>query len=292
MSRYTSEVKLLRKQAVSCTEKATQNGALVPVPTSTTIVEDHGIPFLVHIGALQERKNRDLGIARSQQPLNPFRHPDPDLVVREVPPNHICLLNKFNVIRHHLLIVTQAFEPQEAELNLDDFNALLGCMHEFDGLGFYNCGTVAGASQAHKHLQLVPLPLGDGPNPTPIDAVIGQSADVGVLSTIPALSFNHALFRLDGSPFGARRAGELHQLYLRACAAVGVFDESRPYNLLITRRWMLLVPRSREFWRTVSINALGFAGSLLVRNREEFEQLRTMGPLAALKSVSTQEFDV
>ncbi len=48
---------------------------------------------------------------------------------------------------------------------------------------------------------------------------------------------------------------------------------------------MLVVPRSRENWRGVSINALGFAGSLLVRNREELDELKRIGPLAVLKSV-------
>ncbi len=69
---------------------------------------------------------------------------------------------------------------------------------------------------------------------------------------------------------------------------MGVDDETRPYNLLITRRWMLLVPRSRENWRGVSINALGFAGSLLVRNRSELDELTRIGPLAVLRSVATE----
>ena len=58
--------------------------------------------------------------------------------------------------------------------------------------------------------------------------------------------------------------------------------QSRPYNLLFTRQWMLLVPRSREFYRGISVNALGFAGALLVRDQRQLLCLRGVGPMAAL----------
>jgi ATP adenylyltransferase len=45
---------------------------------------------------------------------------------------------------------------------------------------------------------------------------------------------------------------------------------------------MLLVPRSREFFRQISINALGFAGALLVKDEEQMDALRRSGPLTAL----------
>ncbi len=279
---------LLRDRVASSIERARGRGALVSLPTDTTIVEDRGIPFVVHISALLERKERTRPTREIDNPVNPFLPPDPDLLVCEVPPDHLCVLNKFNVLDQHLLIVTRDFEPQQALLNLGDFAALLSCMDDTYGLGFYNGGTIAGASQAHKHLQLVPLPLAGGPQPTPVDAVIDLSTEPGVLSTIPAMEFSHALVHLDGRPLDSQRASELHQLHRRACAAVGVIDETRPYNLLITRRWMLLVPRSREHWRGVSINALGFAGSLLVRNRSELDELTRIGPLAVLRSVATE----
>jgi len=40
-----------------------------------------------------------------------------------------------------------------------------------------------------------------------------------------------------------------------------------PYNLLATRRWMLVVPRRQERYEKISVNALGFAGSLFVTQR-------------------------
>ncbi|WP_342748376.1 hypothetical protein [Solemya velesiana gill symbiont] len=62
--------------------------------------------------------------------------------------------------------------------------------------------------------------------------------------------------------------------------------QSKPYNLLLTREWMLLVPRSHEFHRGVFINALGFAGSLFVKEKEQITSIRTEGPMALLRNVA------
>ncbi len=86
-----------------------------------------------------------------------------------------------------------------------------------------------------------------------------------------------------GSRGGAKAALALYRSMLRR---VGVDAEAPlPYNLLVTREWMLLVPRSREFFGTISVNALGFAGGLLVRNGEEMKRVRDAGPMEVLRSV-------
>ena len=105
------------------TERAVHRGALVSVPTATTIIEDRGIPFVIHVTTLQDRKPR-AGTRQVGGDFNPFLPPDPELLIDEVSPRHLSVLNKFNVLDHHLLIVTRNFEPQEALLTLDDFEAL------------------------------------------------------------------------------------------------------------------------------------------------------------------------
>ncbi|MGD8441136.1 MAG: hypothetical protein PVG53_11405, partial [Holophagae bacterium] len=222
------------------------------------------------------------------RPFNPFLPPDPELVIRDIEPSHVAVLNKFNVIPEHLLIVTRDFEPQDRLLTHGDLVALATCMHDIDGLGFYNGGMTAGASQSHKHLQLIPLPLGGGPEPTPLDTVLVDLPAPGQMTAVPAFDFPHTLISLDGARLGASHADILFDHYRRGCAAIGVVDGTNPYNMLVTRRWMLLVPRCREFWSRVSINALGFAGSLLVRDRSELDTLSAVGPLTALRSVVTE----
>jgi ATP adenylyltransferase/5',5'''-P-1,P-4-tetraphosphate phosphorylase II len=88
---------------------------------------------------------------------NPFSPYDPLMYVANVPPTHVCLLNKFNVVDQHLLAVTAAFEHQAVRLNAADFAAWWACIGAVgEGLGFYNCGPESGASQPHKHMQIIP----------------------------------------------------------------------------------------------------------------------------------------
>ncbi|MFC6668941.1 hypothetical protein [Marinobacterium aestuariivivens] len=60
------------------------------------------------------------------------------------------------------------------------------------------------------------------------------------------------------------------------------------YNLLLTEDWMLLVPRSRERVGDVSVNALGFAGMLLVKRREQAQWLKRQGLMNALVAVTAE----
>jgi ATP adenylyltransferase len=49
---------------------------------------------------------------------------------------------------------------------------------------------------------------------------------------------------------------------------------------------MLLVPRTQEHFGTISVNALGFAGSLFARDTAEMDALRAAGPMGALRAVA------
>jgi ATP adenylyltransferase len=227
--------------------------------------------------------------------VNPFLPYDPDLFVADISDTHLALLNKFNVIDNHLLIVTRDFEPQEALLNLADFESLMTCLAEFDGIGFYNAGAAAGASQAHKHLQIAPLPLGDFEPAVPIEPILASTLVDGLVQRVPSLPFRHAFARLEpGAVTSVDAAQSVLSRYRALLDAVGVrpvevsgeLHQSAPYNLLVTRRWMLLVPRSEERVEGVSINALGFAGSLFVRDAAQMKVIERLGPMAALQRVA------
>ena len=57
------------------------------------------------------------------------------------------------------------------------------------------------------------------------------------------------------------------------------------YNLLLTSRWMLVVPRSASDNGPVSVNSLGYAGTFLVKSPEALAHLRAVGPWKLLASV-------
>ncbi|MDY7232665.1 ATP adenylyltransferase family protein [Hyalangium rubrum] len=257
---------------VQRTERALASGALVPIHTEVEHVEDEGVPFLVRVVSSLERKARAAQPpAQGKPPKNPFLPPyEEDLFVGHVPPAHVCLLNKFNVFEHHALLVTRDYEDQDELLTPADFEALLCGMAEFDALAFYNGGRTAGASQPHKHLQLVPVPLAAGGLRTPMDVAIARGP----------LPFRHAL----GPP--PQTPTQAHATYLDLLRAVGCERPGTPYNLLATRDWTLVVPRAQECFEGISLNSLAFAGSLLVKNRELLERVRAVGPMAMLRAVT------
>jgi ATP adenylyltransferase len=259
------------------------------------------VPFVVRSVSSLERKRlaarqvEQTGGGRARNPLLP---PEPPLTVGDITATHVGVLNKFPVVEHHLLVVTKQFVPQEAALDRDDFLAVARCLAEVDGLAFYNGGREAGASQPHKHLQLVPLPLDGGLWAAPVEALFDSWAAAGNVNRLLRLPFRNAFSLLECFDDEQRAAERLEELYAAQLAAIGVVDEDAPraandeplrpapYNLLVTRRWMLAVPRSRERFGTISINALGFAGSLFVRDEEELQDLRDAGPMRALRAVS------
>ena len=256
------------------------------------------MPFVVRSVSSLERKRLEAGQAGDEPARNPLMPPEPPLTVGDITSTHVGVLNKYPVVGHHLLVVTKQFMPQEAALDRDDFLAVARCLAEVDGLAFYNGGREAGASQPHKHLQLVPLPLYSGLWAAPIEALFDSWAAAGNVNRLLRLPFRNAFSLLDGFDDEQRAAERLEELYAAQLAAIGVVDEDAPraandeplqpapYNLLVTRRWMLAVPRSRERFGTISINALGFAGSLFVRDEEEMQDLRDAGPMRALRAVS------
>ncbi len=280
----------------NASQQALDSGDLQPIPTDFEHVQDGGIRFLIRILRHLARKpgaeapDASPGAARP----NPFLPYDPAMYVADASSTHVCLLNKFNVVERHLLIVTRAFEDQETPLTPLDFEALWTCLAEAEGLGFYNSGAVAGASQRHRHLQLVPFPLDPSGVSLPMAPLVEAAGIGGDIAQLDTLPFAHAIAALNvgtgASP--ARAAALMLDVYRRLLESIGVpwpdagERFSKPYNLLITRRWMLAVPRTRECFESISCNALAFAGAWLVRDRHQLETLKRFGPRAALQRVT------
>jgi ATP adenylyltransferase len=278
------------------TEHALQCGALQSIPTDYEFVEQEGIHFLVRILSNLVRKEvaQQQVKASTGKEFNPFSPYETDLFVANLSKTHLCLLNKFNVVDHHLLVVTRDFEEQENWLTLPDFEALVLCLSEIDGLAFYNGGQPAGASQRHKHLQLVPFPLTPKSISLPIATAIAQADFRNNIGTSSVFPFIHAIARLNlDYTTPTETAQTILEAYQSLLQAVGLINrdtpltekQSAPYNLLITREWMLIVPRSQESYHGISVNSLGFAGALLVRHEEQMKLLKEHCPLTILQNV-------
>lgn len=279
------------------TARARQCGALEPIDTACHFYEDGGVRFLLRLARGSSSKPQPT-VSRYQDASvpNPFLPYDESLYVADASPTHVCVLNKYNVVDNHLLIITRQFEHQEAVLNEADFTALWRCLAESESLGFYNSGTVAGASQPHKHLQVVPLPLDGSGSGVPIEALLPETpASFGTIHRHARLPFGHRIVFWEHDPGNAPLAAAQHsvRIYRQMLDLVGLRERpSEPsridgaYNLLVTRRWMLLIPRRRECWGTISFNAMAFGGALLVHTPDQFNALCQVGPMAALTAVA------
>jgi len=279
----------LADAARACAERALRSRAIEPIETEETRIADGGVEFLVRRLSSLARKERLARVrAASPRRVDPFDPPEPELTVTALSPTHLAVLNKFPVLDGHLLFVTRRFADQEELLDGDDMAALAQGLAAIDGLGFYNGGALAGASQPHKHLQLVPLPLAPTGPGVPVEAVFDAAAGAAGPVSIARLPFEHAFARL--APGAATDGAALLDTYwaLLAAARLHVVGgrASAPYNLLATRRWMLVVPRVQARFGTISVNALGFAGSLFVRDERELAVLTRAGPMAALAAVA------
>lgn len=276
--------------------RALELGALQPIATHESLIPDGGVTFQVRqVDSLArkaaERARQPGGRPGADRRASPFLPPEPELALGALSETHFAVLNKFNVLDSHLLMVTRQWEDQETLLTLADMETLAFCLGELDGLCFYNGGAAAGASQSHKHLQLVPLPLDPGGPTVPMEPLLHPGGD----GDTTALPFPHAFARLDGPEAGRRPdARELRRIYLDLLGRIGIrpiegdggLRQSGPYNLLVTRRWMLAVPRQAESVDGVSVNALGFAGSLFVKDDAGLSAVRRRGPMALIRAAA------
>jgi sulfate adenylyltransferase (ADP) / ATP adenylyltransferase len=286
------------------TTHAIQSGAIHTIPTRSERVEQDGVNFLIRIVSNLDRKFRaasgkQQGSVVINRPENPFLPYEEDLLVADISETHVCLLNKYNVLDHHILMVTRSFQEQESLLTFNDFEALLMCLDEFEGLVFFNAGEAAGASQRHKHLQMVPLPLTADVSRIPIEPLLDSARFAGAMGFVPGLRFVHVLARMNPqwitNPW--KGAHELLRQYLEMVLKAGLSSgeggghlrNPGPYNLLITRQWMVLVPRSTECFEGISINALGFAGGFLVKDESQLQLLKMHGPMTALQRVAISQ---
>jgi len=268
------------------TALAISTGALQSIPTDYETIAENGISFIVRVLVNLVRKDR--AKKTQSKDFNPFLPYEKDLFVADLTETHLCLLNKYNVVENHLLIITRAFVDQETLLDLDDFIALWTTLAQTEGLAFYNGGKTAGSSVKHKHLQLVPTKMNQ--LEIPIASILKTANSTGKIDRFPfAHSFSKLDFDWEKSIYEA--AEKTLEIYKELLSKIGIFSasnnkQSAPYNFLMTREWMLIVPRECEYYRGISINSLGFAGALLVRDRQQLQLVKEISPMNILEAVA------
>ena len=272
---------LLRK-ATEVAVAATASGALVPLETSLDHLNgEGGSRFeLRHLLSATPKHLR----AEGPKP-NPFLPWDRRLEVEQIGDSHVVILNKFPVQAGHMLLITQAWQPQTGWLSIDDWCALAQVNATTTGLWFFNSGPDAGASQPHRHLQLLPRGAFE-PICARQDWFQSCAAGTTDLAEYPLLHSCRVV------PMNPNPNGEmLHKMYLSLARDLELgtpTKDGRPrgaYNLLLSQDWMAMVRRRMEGIRGFSVNALGFAGSLLSTEASDRAWIEQSGPEALLHAV-------
>ena len=267
--------------------------------------------------------------ASPHRPIDPFEDPPPALRIADVGPAHQLVLNKFAVVPEHFILATKLFKPQTHLLEAPDLEATLACIRAYEdaraadgddahsqhGLfAFFNSGDHSGASQPHRHIQLLPISrMMDGLDPSGPWTVMADH-----LGSLSSSSSSH---RPPFATFAERihldmPSEELHaaylRLYRRACRAVArhaaaanqedaataaaaawqAAGEEVPvegealvsYNMAMTRSTLVLCPRLAEGARitapdghvlgSLSLNGTVLAGTALVKSELEWEALK------------------
>lgn len=214
-------------------------------------------------------------------PFNPFLPYDQKMEVDQLHQNtdHVILFNKFALVPNHLLVITRHYESQANSLTISNFSATIEAMELFDvgqgeWLAFYNRGKTSGASQHHRHLQL--LPFGPSDDPIPLKNALPKDIGRSIISDFSA--FHHYFVRFNGD----FSIASLYKHYLEALNSLP--EGCEDYNLLFTREWMLLVPRRRDVSSGVAMNSLAFIGCIMMRGQEQLDSwLASVGsPLQGL----------
>jgi ATP adenylyltransferase len=214
---------------------------------------------------------------------NPFLPWEKDLEVSPLGSGHVLLLNKYPVQPAHVLVISQDWQPQEGWLSELDWQAVATVAGDTNGLWFFNSAPASGASQRHRHVQLLPRHAGE---PTcPLEPWFNSQLN-GEGGAVP---WRHAISRRTDP----KNHGDLVQLYRDQLEQLGLgranHDQKpfHPYNLLFNDQWFMTIRREKEHCAGFSLNALGFAGYLLATDHSDLDWLSLHGPMELLRQVAT-----
>ncbi|KAF1320410.1 5',5'''-p-1,p-4-tetraphosphate phosphorylase, partial [Globisporangium splendens] len=310
----------MRKTVLEVTQRATQTQALKKITAGHELLPpaENGIRYVLFQAQTANQKpvasapaaTATESPAPEKKPFHdPFakEHLEQDLFITQLHGTHNLVLNKFNVVDEHVVLPTIEFEEQETPLSKADFRAMWTAMGSLDAFAFFNCGYESGASQPHKHMQLISYPsmksytnLDMPPLLQFIHDRLQTEASDGTVH-LRELPFFHFLHRIDlpADIDDQVAADQLHAIYATVLQqlnakeypgqeAMSTTTAGRfvAYNLLLTKSFLFVIPRKTQRFNGIEVNAIGFIGSFFVRNDEQRAFFQTQGPMELLRQVT------
>ena len=273
---------IIWSKALEVSKKAINCGAIIPLDTtkytSNNSFCDYELRFL--------KSPIPKYLSEYGPKRNPFIPWDKRLEIQSIFNKHTLILNKYPVQIGHMLLITNKWKPQNGWLNIDDFKAILNVDNDTTGLWFFNSSKMAGASQPHRHFQLLPRHHNESICPrynwfcSLLNSENNSNSQIShSVSIKPRKSINESC------------SHELYNSYKSMIKEMNLGDVEinskpvKPYNLLITSKWIALIKRKKDRSYGFSINALGFAGYFLGTKRSDVDSLMKFGPEKILMDV-------
>jgi len=254
---------------------ALEEGAIFQMNVVRSYCEENGIQYILYIRQRTETPQPEKPINYVNSPSsNPFLPPyNPSQVIDwNIDERYCLLLNKYRVLKNHLLVVTKQFEDQTLPLVLDDFRVFHHVLRDcVKGYGIYNCGQASGSSQPHRHMQVIPqknIPNGF------FDIVDKACEGVTTSFRCDRFFFEHIIF-----PISEDDTEEKVFSYYTDSLEQVIISKNIPmcHSLVFTLKWMMVVPRSTDDIEHIPINSIAFGGGFYLPREQLLEKLKEIG---------------
>jgi ATP adenylyltransferase/5',5'''-P-1,P-4-tetraphosphate phosphorylase II len=186
-----------------------------------------------------------------------------------------------------MLLTCDGHQRQYEPLNENDFKTVWSVIATIDRdyVAFYNCGQDGGCSRLHKHLQLIPMPQNNFASF--LDSQEEQE---------PEVPFKWFYTRFDSQHVTATDLTRVYADLLKQATAVGEGRSEHaatalptaacPHNMILTKRWMVVLPRRRAaINKEAGVNALGMLGYIAVATENEVNNWIRLGLTDSLREL-------
>jgi ATP adenylyltransferase/5',5'''-P-1,P-4-tetraphosphate phosphorylase II len=209
---------------------------------------------------------------------------NPTIEITRINKSHILLYNKFCISRSQLMVVTaDSYRRQHDPLDVDDLEVARMVLLSMKSphFIFFNGGVVAGASRIHKHLQVMRVPMDEAHLLVNLESI----------RDFPRMPYKYFAsdFTNETSDLPSTQAIlKLYRNLLTQCERLlpAKEGESIPHDFILTKKWMLLIPRSkRNFQGSSDVNAAGMIGMIWLKHDEEVDKWKELGPAMVLRQL-------
>ena len=267
------------EKALYQTRLSINKRSLFPIETSVITKELYNNNDFIIKKADTSRFKKNICYGPKQNPFNPW---EKILEIEKIGSDHQLILNKYPVQKGHILLITNKWKPQNGWLDINDWLAIQKVNNDTSGLWFFNSSSIAGASQPHRHFQLLRRSYGEETCPREkwfINLKLRNNYDSQLKKSIVV------------SPFSfLNNSTQIYKTYLELTKKIGLGDPHNdnkprfPHNILITNEWIAVIKRKKDHVHGFSINGLGFAGYILVTEKSNLNYLKKYGPEKLLEN--------